>query len=86
MSQPTLRDLIQDVRRVLTKLERFEGQRLPIDQAILEALTDCGDMSTSAVATLIRRRRGDVLRTLRLMHEAGRIVRRNEKWGIDETR
>jgi transcription initiation factor IIE alpha subunit len=85
MAQPTLRELIADVRRVLVRLERFEGQRLPIDQAILEALTDAGDMSTAAIATLIRRRQGDVRRTLRLLHEARRITRRNEKWGLNES-
>ena len=84
MSQPTLRELIADVRRVLVKLERYEGQRLPLDLGIIEALTDCGPLSTNAVSTLLRRRQGDVRRMLVLMQEAGKITRRNERWALNE--
>ncbi len=79
---PTLKDTIGELRRLLARLERFTGDSRPIDQQVLDALADA-DLSTSALAALIRRRRADVLSTVKLMHAAGRIGRRNGRWTID---
>jgi hypothetical protein len=81
----SLRDVVADLKRLLAKLERLtarDGRSL--DQQILDCLADCGPSSTNAVARLIRRRRSDVLATLRLMAEAKQITRTpDQKWSAD---
>ncbi len=85
MTEPTLRDTIAELRRLLTKLERLAARDgRPLDQQILDVLDDCGALSTSGVARLIRRRRSDVLATLRLMHGAKQIARQPDgRWSAD---
>jgi predicted transcriptional regulator len=72
-----------DLRRFTARFERLiarDGRS--INQQILDTLADVGPLSTSAVARLIRRRRADVLATLKLMYAAGQIARRDDKWEV----
>ena len=86
MSEPSLRELVVDLRRVLARLERLAAKdSRSLDQQILDCLTDVGPSSTNAVARLIRRRRGDVLSTLKLMLAANQITQlENGRWSADE--
>lgn len=85
-AEPTLRDLVADVRRVLARLERLAARdSRSLDQQILDCLVDCGPSTTSAVARLIRRRRSDVLATLKLMLAAKSVTRQPDgKWSGDQ--
>ena len=69
-----LQEVMADLRRTLARLERHVASGRPLDEQVLDALADA-DLSTTAVASLIRRRRGDVLRTVKLLEAAGRIRR-----------
>lgn len=74
--QPNLVELIGTLRRVTAQLERLaarDGRSL--NQQVLDALADCGELSTSGIARLIRRRRADVLATVNTMHAAGQLQR-----------
>lgn len=78
-----LMDTIRELRKLLAKLERFASTK-PLDQAICEVLEDAGAMSTSAVAALLRKRRADVLSTLKLLAAAGRVRRTGDdtRWEV----
>jgi len=84
-SMSELQVAISQLRRTLAKLERLgvrDGR--PLDQQILDALTDCGPSTTSAVVRIVRRRAGDVRATLKLLHETNRVRRSAEgKWSVD---
>ena len=81
---PTLRDLVADLRRVVTALERLAAYERPLPEAILDALQDAGPLSTSAVRRLVARRRADVGATLRLLEAAGRVKRVDGRW-VDQS-
>jgi hypothetical protein len=76
MSQDTKKKLgavIGELRRLLVILERATCRDTAIDQQILDLLKEIDGASTNGLAKLIRRRRGHVLRTVTLLHEAGRV-------------
>jgi DNA-binding MarR family transcriptional regulator len=79
-------ELISTLRRVTAQLERLaarDGRSL--NQQVLDALADCGELSTSGIARLIRRRRADVLATINTMHAAGQLQRQtNGRWTLVE--
>jgi hypothetical protein len=84
--QPNLVELISTLRRVTAQLERLaarDGRSL--NQQVIDVLVDCGELSTSGIARLIRRRRADVLATVNTMHAAGQLQRQpTGRWTLVE--
>jgi hypothetical protein len=87
MSQESLESLLVDLDRVLVKVRRFLGKdrrdRRPLDDVILEALRDTNGLTTHALRRLVQRDRQTVFAVLRLLQDAGRVVREpNEPGGV----
>ena len=80
-----LTDTIFELRKLLTQLEAYTERPATLDLQIQNVLADAGNLSTSGVARLIHRRRRNVLATLRLMYDAGRVGRRDGRRTADVT-
>ena len=84
-STPTLRTIVADLRVLLARLERLTADDgSPLPDRILSVLHD-GPLSTAQVRRLVARRQADVLSTLRILADAGRLKRVDGQWSlIDE--
>jgi len=81
--RPNLARVVLALREALVLLERFEVSADSIQQRCLDALA-LGPASTTTVVTFVRKRRGDVRDCLRLMAQAGVIVRDGRRWRLPE--
>ncbi len=72
---PSLRALVADLRRVTRALERYAaaGDDRSLDKQVLDVLA-LGPASGAAITRMLRRRRCDVLATLKLLEIAGRVT------------
>jgi hypothetical protein len=75
-------EIIERLDGVARDLRRFAAPKA-LDLAVLDVLQD-SDLSTDALAALLRRRRGDVLRMVKLLEASGKIRRLTEqrKWTV----
>ena len=81
--RPNLRRVALALREALVLFERFEQSGDSLPQRILDALA-LGPASTATVTVIVRKRRHDVRSTLKLMAEAGQIVRDGRNWKLLE--
>jgi hypothetical protein len=76
-----LRSVLAALRANVRDLEAILGERRAIDQGVLDEL-DGQDLPTSALASRLRRRTGDVRVVLRLMEAQGQIKRAGRRWTL----
>jgi hypothetical protein len=76
-----LRSVLAALRANVRDLDAILGERRAIDQGILDEL-DGADLPTSALASRLRRRTGDVRVVTRLMEAQGQIKRAGRRWTL----
>lgn len=81
MTQRSLKGTLELARQVVRDLERLTSRR-PLDQAVLDELSDDA-LNTTQLALRVRRRRSDVLAMLRAFKKARQVRRVGNKWTLE---